>query len=220
MKIVTETVRIGLVDQHRLEQDGMKALLGREPNIEVAFTASNSVQCLERMARYGADILLIDFDQDLDAGLQMVAEIRKKHPRLPLLILAELDRPGVVPALMRIGVNGYLLKDIDFSTLLAAIKQVNNGGLYYEERERVYPTMEESPEMALETKSSRPASLTNREHDVLKLILNEHTTQEIAEFLQLSPHTVETHRKNLLVKTGSRNTAGLVRYAISHNLLT
>jgi DNA-binding CsgD family transcriptional regulator len=80
--------------------------------------------------------------------------------------------------------------------------------------------MEESPEMALETKSSRPASLTNREHDVLKLILNEHTTQEIAEFLQLSPHTVETHRKNLLVKTGSRNTAGLVRYAISHNLLT
>jgi DNA-binding NarL/FixJ family response regulator len=130
MKIVTETVRIGLVDQHRLEQDGMKALLGREPNIEVAFTASNSVQCLERMARYGADILLIDFDQDLDAGLQMVAEIRKKHPRLPLLILAELDRPGVVPALMRIGVNGYLLKDIDFSTLLAAIQQVNSGGLY------------------------------------------------------------------------------------------
>jgi len=220
MKIVTEIVRIGLVVQHRLEQDGMKALLGREHNIEVAFTASNSSQCLERMVRYGADLLLIDFDQDLEAGLQMVAEIRKKFPRLPLLILAELESPGVVPTLMRIGVNGYLLKDIDFSTLLAAIQQINNGGLYYEERERGYPSVEEAPDKAQESRSVRPASLTNREHEVLKLILNEHTTQEIAEFLQLSPHTVETHRKNLLVKTGSRNTAGLVRYAINHNILT
>ncbi|MBI1193567.1 MAG: response regulator [Bacteroidetes bacterium] len=219
MKIITETIRIGLVDKHRLVQNGMKALLSNKSNIEVAFTASNSAQCLERIVRYGADLLLIDFDQDFELGFQMVSDIRKMYPRLPLLILDDSNNSGIVPRLMRIGVNGYLLKDIDVSTLIEAIGQVNNGGLYYEENVVIRPPIEDDSEKAPESRNSRMASLTNRENEVLKLILNEHTTQEIAEFLQLSPHTVETHRKNLLVKTGSRNTAGLVRFAMHNNIL-
>lgn len=218
MKTIIETIRIGLVDQHRLEQDGMKALLGREPQIEIAFTASNESQCLERMIHYGADLLLIDFDLTLEAGLQMVSEIRKKYPRLPLLILSGINPPSLIPMLMKIGVNGYLLKDCDSETLLYAIQQVHSGGLYYKDREMPLHVSQNSPDLSTEKRTARPATLTSREHDVLKLILDEYTTQEIADFLQLSPHTVETHRKNLLVKTGSRNTAGLVRYAIQNKL--
>jgi len=218
MKALAETIRIGLVGQHRLEQDGMKALLGRDPRFEVAFTACNESQCLERLNRFGADLLLIDFDLTLEAGLQLVSEVRKKYPRLPLLILASNDQPGLIPMLMKIGVNGYLLKDSDSETLLAAIQKVFGGGLYYEDCGGQRQVSEHGSLHSSDLRPTRSASLTNRELDVLKLIMEEHTTQEIADFLQLSPHTVETHRKNLLVKTGSRNTAGLVRYAIEHHI--
>ncbi len=187
--------------------------------MKIAFTANSGAQCLEHLSHTSIDVLVLDYKMPVMDGLETLNQIRQRYPSLPVLILTVTDDSSVIMELHRAGANGYLLKDSNHVEFLEAIRQLKEGKTYFHG----------STARAILESLNRPAStiprnghhvtLTVREKQVLSMIIDQLRTQDIAARLNLSPHTIETHRKNLLVKTGCKNSAGLVRFAMENNLL-
>lgn len=212
--------RLGVVDDQRIFLDAMEALLADEPAIDFVFTALSGAACLERLERDPVDVLLMDLSMPGMDGLETSRKVLETHPSVAILMLTTSNNPEDILGMRRIGAMGYLLKNTGRKELLLAIRSVAAGRTYYsDEAARAVIDGLGKPAPSPNGRFEEPVALTDRELDVLKLIASEHTTVEIAERLFLSPHTVETHRKNLLSKVGAKNTAGLVHYAIKQGLV-
>jgi DNA-binding NarL/FixJ family response regulator len=142
--------------------------------------------------------------------------VRKKYPEIRVLALSQYDEKRFVKQMVKNGASGYLLKDSGRDTLEKAIRAVFNGQNYFEEKLSMRLI---SQELKMENTSSLFPKLTDREIEVLRLIGKEFSSQEIADKLFISFHTVESHRANLMLKAGVKNTAGLIRWATENDFL-
>jgi len=211
-------IKVAIVDNHPLAINGLKTMLALYPQaVQITATYHSGSALLEGLSRSQPEVLLLDILLPDKSGKDLAPVIAKDYPDVRMIALTSLDSPAVVKSMMQRGCRGYLLKDTDEKTLIDAIEQVYKG------EEFIEPTLKESLLQHLIKYRAQHTDilpeLTQREREVLRLIVSEHTTQEIADKLFISFRTVENHRYSLLQKLDVKNTAGLVRMAITLGLV-
>ncbi len=208
-------IRIAIADDHPMIISGIKNILSDCDYISFSGAYADGRQLLLGLSESLPDILLLDIQLPDKTGDKLILEILKKYPALKVIVLTNFDSTLYVSNMMRNGAKGYLLKTADKKTLLEALEMVQAGGEYIE------PSLKQKVEL-IETGINRTIAakfiLTAREKEVLQLIVNGMTNAEIAQALFLSVHTVENYRDNILMKMEVKNTASLVKKALTLGL--
>jgi len=211
-------IKLALVDDHKLFRSGIRALLSPLDNFEIVSESGNGVELIESLSENPAEVILMDLEMPEMDGMQTTIHLKENFPNLKVIVLSMHNDEKFIIHLMEIGARGYLLKDSEPEDIVNAILSVYETGYFFSEmvsrvmlhglvkKEKVKPSFKTNIE------------LSEREIDVVKLICKELTTAEIGEKLFISPRTVEGHRNNVMLKTGARNTAGIVVYAMKNGL--
>ncbi|KIA97158.1 response regulator transcription factor [Flavobacterium sp. AJR] len=213
------TVKIILVDDEILFRKGIVFLLEREENLEVIFEASDGTELISFLERSSdqPDIVIIDLKMPILNGVESTKIIHRKFPEIKVIALTSYDTKSFVANMIQVGAVSYLIKNATPKDLIFTINEVSKIGYYY--NDKVLKIIHEIGKAAKSTRCNLDTNfLSSREIEVLRLICLQKSTAEIAEELFISPRTVEGHRNNLLLKTESRNTAGLVVYAIQNDI--
>jgi len=212
-------IKIALVDDEILFRKGISFLLQREQNIDIIFEASNGDELISHLEKNETkpDIIIMDLKMPVLNGVEATKIIRKAFPEIKIIALTSYDTKSFIANMIQVGAVSYLIKNTTPKDLIHTINEVAVKGFYY--NESVLKTIQDT---IISPKNSKGGLETNflspREVEILQLICQQKTTAEIADHLFLSPRTVEGHRNNLLLKTESRNIAGLVVYAIQNDL--
>jgi len=211
-----KTTRILLVDDHKIIRDGIKALLQDVPEVEVVGEAENGSKAVASVRNDGIDVVIMDINMPVMDGIEATRVIRQLNSSIKIIALSMLEEKGNIKAMIEAGASGYIIKSAGEEQLIKAISSVINGRYFFSDEAAHAVMMDMVYSRETESEKSEQFKLTDRELEVLRLIVEEYTTQEIADALFISTRTVDAHRRNLLQKTGVRNLAGLVRYAIEH----
>ncbi len=210
-------INVAIVDDHPLAISGLKNMLSEAPNIIVSQTYEDGQSCLDGLKIHQPDVLLLDVQLPDFKGQDLSEIISKTYPEIKILAITSLDAPIFVKSMMKHGCKGYILKNTRLKTLVHAIEQLYEGGIYIE------PTLKEQMMQNMlhikKSATTRKPTLTLREREILKLIVEENTNQEIADKLFISLRTVENHRFSLLQKLDVKNAIGLVKVAIQLGLV-
>lgn len=212
------TIKILLADDHDIVRDGIQSLLEDEIGFEIVAEAKTGNEAVEACSEYKIDLVIMDISMPEMDGIEATKQIKEQHPGIKILALTMMDEDQHIRKMIEAGASGYILKSSDKDELIEAITTILDGRHYFSD-DATQSVMMDLVKGTSKKKSADPAQLTDRELEVLELIVKEHTNQQIAEELYISTRTVDAHRRNLLQKTGANNTAGLVTYAIKHNLV-
>lgn len=199
-----KAIRVLLVDDHQLVRDGLHSRLGETPGIEVVGEAGTGQEALALAASLQPDLVLLDIGLPDMSGLDVAARLGEVAPGTRALMLSMYDNREYVLSALRAGAAGYVLKDATSKEIIAAIRAVAAGASY----------CSASLTTALATGGSEPPTLTEREREILILVAKGNSNKRIAQQLDVSVRTVETHRLNLRKKLGIETPAGLIRYAL------
>ncbi|MCB2399473.1 response regulator transcription factor [Rhizobium ruizarguesonis] len=205
-------IRVLLIDNHPLVLDGLKAVLETFDHIEVAGTAGLAQAGLEIGRQVLPQVVLMDINMPKLSGIDAIELFRNELPQARVVMLSMHDSREYISSSVMHGAAGYILKDVSTDEIVSAIETVAGGGTYFSSG--VFDAL--MGERAEE--SSDP--LTPRERDILGLIVAGRSNKEIAETLGITSATAETHRKNLKKKLGIATTAGLIRYALDHGIVS
>ncbi|MEL0612483.1 response regulator transcription factor [Marinomonas arenicola] len=206
-------IRVLLVDDHMLVLDGLQARLEMEANIEVIGTASNGLEALEKAQQLQPDLVLMDVSMPILNGLEATKRFRSEQANIKILMLSMHNDKEYILSLIQSGANGYVLKDVSSEELVQAINMVYQGGTYFSSKASDV-LFGQAAKTALEEEALSP-----RESAVLVEVASGFSNKEIAVRLNISVRTVETHRQNIKRKLDIHSSAGLVKYAIEHNLI-
>ncbi|HET6226084.1 MAG TPA: response regulator transcription factor [Bacteroidia bacterium] len=210
--------KVFLVDDHELFRQGIRALLDI-PEIEIVGEAGNGQETLERLQSVCPDILLLDINMSIMNGIDCARKIKEEFPEVKILALSMQDAESDLIEMIGAGAKGYILKTSPKDELLYAIKRISNGGMFVSS-EFILNKVNHI-KSASENRSNLTADLkiTDRELEVLKLIVKGYTNSQIADQLFASVRTIETRRKRLLDKTKATNTATLIHFAMTNGLV-
>ncbi len=209
--------RLLIADDHPLFLEGLVTLLSREKDFVVCAAVPNGKEALNFLAKESADVCILDVNMPEKDGIETVKEIRNSGIQTRIIMLTTYNDIEFIRMLIRMDVSGYVLKNSTGEELVNAVHKVLEGGNWFS------PEVQKSIAddfVNSEKKKNEPAIvLTPRETDIVRLLAKEMTNEEIAQKLFISFRTVETHRKNIMQKTGAKNIAGLINFAHSHGLL-
>lgn len=214
---MTQNIQVAIVDDQSLFLDGVVAMLENIEGIAVAGALTSGKACFEFLAKTTIDVLLLDINLPSEDGMEICKQVRDQYPNINILALTMHNEGSFIQSMLDNGARGYILKNISRDELIRSIKTVHEGKSYF--------SADVTDTIMSGLMSNKPASaavtprLSRREKEVLQLIADEFTTQEIADRLFVSLSTVESHRRNLLTKLEARNTAGLIRKAVEQGLL-
>ncbi len=214
-----DKIKIILADDHRIFRKGLKSLLSERENIEVLAEADNGAEALEKARKYGPKIVIMDIGMPKMDGIEATRQIRERLPDTEVVILSMHAKKAYIDQVLKAGAKGYVLKDSDEENLIAAINTVFNGGYYLDS-----PIADQVLSDYFGGKSKRKIKeqsdpLSEREKEVLRLLAQGHTNQEVADILCISRKTVENHRANIVRKTGVQGQVGLTKYATRIGLI-
>ncbi len=201
--------RVFIVDDHPMVIEGIRSMLQELSHIEVAGHATNAASCLGFFVKNSADVVLLDINLPDQSGIEVCKELIRRRPALKIIALTNFDQLTYLQNMKDAGAQGYLLKNSSLEEIEKAIQAVVAGGEYWLGRDSVRDSIKEH---------NQPL-LTRREIEVLKLIAEGLTNQEIADKLFVSASTVDSHRKNLISKLQVKNTAALVRTAFENKII-
>lgn len=216
---MSKTIKIILVDDEILFRKGISFLLEKEKNIKVIFEASDGSELISflKESSIHPDIIIMDLKMPILNGVEATKLIRNEFPKIKIIALTSYNSKSFVANMISVGAVSYLVKNATPQELLLTINEVASKGFYYDEF--VMKNIQDNTCVSKNIKSHLDNNfLTSRELEILKLICEQKNTVEIAEKLFISPRTVEGHRNNLLLKTESKNIAGLVVYAIQNEI--
>lgn len=213
-------IHVLLADDHTVVTKGIKLLLSDVPDIQCTLEARNGQEVLNLLALESVDVILMDIEMPVMDGIKCTELISQQHPGIKVVAISIYTDYPHVQAMIKAGAKGYLLKNCGKTELEDCIRKVQAGGTFFSEdlTETLVAGMH-GKFVKKEGGSHFIPTLSRREKEILRLIVNEATTAEIAEKLFISIGTVETHRHNMMNKLGVRNTAGLVRVAITDALI-
>jgi|SRR5579871_2590766 len=206
-----DNITIGLVDDHRMVREGLRALLAMEQDFEVVGEAANATDGLALVQRTRPKVVLIDVLMRGENGLELARQVSERQPNTNILILSMLGSDAYVHRALRNGASGYVLKEAAADVLTEAIREVAAGRRYLSA-----PLSERSFESYLEATEDEDDYdlLTDREREIFQLAAEGQNNVSIASLLAISPRTVEIHRLNMMRKLKLRNQTELVRYAL------
>ncbi|MEH0156718.1 response regulator transcription factor [Limibacter armeniacum] len=210
-----EKTRIMLVDDHKVIRDGIRSYFDDDPNYVVVIEAGSGEEALRLLKQVQVDIVIIDINMEEMDGITCTKQIVDNYEHINVIALTMLNEPQVIKQMMDAGAHAFLLKDCGKKELISALDTVRNGDIYYSNTATHTIMSSIGKKRASQTNTSKDIPLTPREKEVLMLITNEFSNKEIADTLFISMRTVDAHKRNLLEKTGSKNIAGLVKYALS-----
>ena len=207
-----------IADDHKMILDGLLSILASKEEYNIVLTANSGKNVIKYLdinnSEEAIDLVITDVNMPDINGIELNKHIKTKHPKTKTLVVSMLHDTTTVQTLTKDNVDGYIPKNAEKQELLEAIEKILKGDKYFSQSIKdVYLKGMFSNEKSL------IESLSKREKEVLKLIAEEYTTQEIADKLFLSKHTIESYRKNLISKLEVRNLAGLTKYAIKLGLL-
>lgn len=206
-------LRLLLVDDHDVVRNGVRAMLGAAGDIEVTHEAASVPEAMQLVQSHAFDVVLVDISLPGKNGLELVKYLRAEKPRVATLVFSMYSEKIYALRALKLGVSGYLTKNVPATTLIAAIRKVAQGGKF------ITPEIAEKIADTIGGHDRGPIDLlTNRELEVLRLIASGEPTIEIAKMLHISTHTVATYRTRILDKTGLRNDRELYRYAFENSL--
>jgi len=210
---------LAIVDDHSIVLQGLELMLRDAPDLTLAGLYPNGDQLLSALQR-GETIntILMDIHMPDINGVELCKMVKRDYPSVSVIGLSMVSEMSLVRLMIKNGASGYLHKNAGKEEVLKALEKVRQGKRYFSEEINDMLIEGTSRGEKAVRKSPFPR-LSRREKDVLRLIVDEHTTQEIANKLFISFGTVETHRRNILSKLGARNTAGLVRITLEYKLL-
>lgn len=214
-------IKILLVDDHPMIRHGIKALLNDVENLEVTGEASNGKEAIEQYKSGDFDLIIMDIKMPVMDGTEATKELVKVNPNVKILGLSMYDEHRFITKMLQSGAMGYILKNTGKEELIKAVEKLIAGENYFSsEVSNIMMSrfLSNKSEKAKDTFANMNVTLTKRETEIIRMISNEMTNSEIAQELNISPRTVDAHRRNLLQKLDVKNTAGLVRYAIHHNI--
>jgi len=209
-----DTVRVILADDHAIVRRGLAALLQMEGRYRVVAEANDGEEALRCAENVAADVLILDLSMPRLNGVEVTRRLKRRQPELKVLVLSMYDDKEFVAQTLQAGASGYILKQAMEDELFQALETAVDDGVF------VSPAL--APffvERFLQGESATSADLTAREREILQLIAEGNTANEIAELLSISPHTANRHRANLMRKLDVHNQVELVRLAIERGLV-
>ena len=212
-------MKILLVDDHKLIRDALSSYMDGDDEFEVVEEAENGQEALILLKSVQVDVVMLDISMPVMDGIICAQKISTQYPEVKILALSMMNDNQFIKQMLAAGALGYILKNSGETEIKKALRTVYAGESYYsaEVAETVMQNMMKGG-IKRSNKLVVDLPLTTREEEVLYLIIKEYSNQEIADELFISPRTVDAHKRNLLEKTGSKNIAGLVLYAIEKNL--
>lgn len=211
-----------LVDDHQIVRDGIRSLLNDQPGLRIVAEAQDGLEALDLLEQRPVDLALVDISMPGMNGIDCTARIRKKFPQVRVLALTMLKEEQHIRHMLRAGASGYILKDAGKDELLKGISAVLRGENFFSSEASQVVMMDlvgKSAGKKAKPQQHEPIYLTEREKDVLKLVVKELTNQEIAQQLHISHRTVDAYRRSLIQKVGARNSIGLVKFALENGLV-
>ena len=211
-------LRIYLVDDHKLFREGLKLLLSTQDFVRLIYEASNGREFIENLSFVDCDVVLMDIEMPEMNGIDATIEAMKMKPNLKIIVLSMYGDEQYYYKMIDAGAKGFLLKNSGIDKVVTAIQKVAEGESFFSE-ELLVNILNNMRDNKSETPETVDNDISERELEILYHVCKGLSNQEIADELFISKRTVDKHRANLLSKTGCRNTAALVMYAIKNNII-
>lgn len=209
-------IKLAIIDDHEVVIDGLKSMLAAFPNLSVEYTTQSGKELLAYLPTSAIDILLMDIQMPEVNGIDLCKQVVRQFPQIKIIAFSSFDDSTFVKQIFRCGAKGYLLKNTDKQTIVKAIESIMSGDEYMDETIKKILLSES---LTGHRRSIFDVPLTKREKEIVKLIADGLSSQEIADKLFISLRTVETHRQNINQKLDVKNTAGLVKEAMKRGLI-
>lgn len=214
-----EAISVLIADDHEIVRFGISTYLSSSEDIEIVGEASTGDECIKLFKETQPDICILDIGMPGKNGIETAHTIRSFDYKTKILILSMHTNKQILSEVLEAGINGYLLKNTNKADLLTGIRAIMKGQQVFSDP--ISDLIKESfLNSSSKNKSGKQQTITKREREVLKLIVDGLTSKEIAQKLYISPRTVDTHRANLMEKLELNNIAELVRYALKHELVS
>lgn len=214
------SVRIVLADDHTIMRHGLRLVLERQPDFSVIGEASNGREAIDLVIRETPDVVIMDIAMPLLNGIEATRRINEERLRTAVVILSMHADEGYILKALRAGARGYLLKDSADVDLIQAVRAVNAGKAFFSPAVSKVLADDYLRQMRQQGVDDPYDLLTPRERELLQLIVELKSTKDIAALLNLSPHTIDTHRANLMQKLNVHSTAELILYAVRKGVIT
>lgn len=213
-------LRILLADDHVVMRTGLRALLERQPNLEVVGESENGREAIELVSSLRPDVVVMDVGMPVLNGIEATKTIVTQHPTVAVVVLSMYVDESYIMRALKAGARGYLLKDSAPADLISAIQAVSQNKSFFSPK--VSRILAEDYVRVLKQKGAVDSYdlLTSREREILQLIAEGKANKEVAAALNISPYTVETHRSHILEKLNLHNPAELILYAVRKGLIS
>jgi len=205
-----------IVDDHQMFIDGVKLVLRKVADVNIVGEANNGYDAQSMIEKLQIDLVILDIHIPQISGTKLARIIKKEHPSVKILVVTSYQDEKIIADIFESEAEGYILKSAGKQVLIEALTRIISGGVYYC-NEFTYTMLKNFK--ADKKRIEKVKDLTEREIEILKLICKEYTTAEIAEKLFISPHTVDSHRKHILVKTNSKSIVGLIKFAMENKII-
>lgn len=213
METITGKLSVVIADDHNLFINGLWMLLNDEPDIEVIDTAANGRELLSMLIKSQPQLLLLDINMPGMNGFDLLKHVRDVYPKIKVVMLSTYNEEHLVEKAKAGGASGYIFKNAEKGDLLQAMRLVGQGGQCFPVRQSVNTSSLSGSDPFL-----KQFQLTKREIELLQLIKQDFTNQQMADHLHLSIYTVETHRKNIMQKLNLKNPVELTKFILQYNL--
>jgi two-component system nitrate/nitrite response regulator NarL len=208
-----EKLSLIIADDHTLFIDGLCLLLQNEPGMEILTIASNGRELMGLLHSHSPDIILLDINMPGYNGFEALGKIKSFYPKIKVIMLSTYNEEHLIEKAKAAGANGYMVKNADKNALINTIKLVSQGQSCFPYKQpAINPAFDEQDPFL------KQFQLTKRELELLQLIKQDYTNQQMAEHLHLSIYTVETHRKNVMQKLNLKNPVELTKFILQYNL--
>lgn len=203
------TIKVLIADDHSIVMEGLQVVLSAEEELEVVGTVLNGEEVMLFVGRHEVDVVILDINMPVMDGITCARKLKKEYPNIKIIILTMYAQKSFVDEIVKIGIDGCLLKNNTGKELTTAIFRVMNGSQYYDRLKNFNSAEEEVKQY----------KLSSRELDVIKLVAEGLTSQEIADRLFISELTVQTHRRNMMRKLDLKNSMQVVQFAKDNELI-
>ncbi|MGE8422640.1 MAG: response regulator transcription factor [Sphingobacterium siyangense] len=214
-----EVIRIGIVDDDQLIVELLQDYLNMQQDLKVVLAATSGQECLDNLQNISAeiDLLLVDLKMAQMNGIELIKHLRDRHPEIKIIVVSSHYQDSSLGFMLKNGTAAFIPKGIAPAVLLSILYEVHQKGFFFYKQQ--LEILREQISSRVTAPSLGPEPLTDREIMVLKLIAQQKTAKEIAELLFITSRTVEGHKNNMFAKTGTKNIAGLVIYAIQNAII-
>lgn len=213
-------IRVLVADDHAIIREGLRVMLGNQPDMEVVAVAANGREAIQLVDKHEPDIAVIDISMPELNGVEAIQQMMPRHPHLQVVVLSIHETKPYVFRALKAGARGYLLKETAGLEVVDAVRTVHRGERYLSQSITDLLTTVSFQKLESSIDISPLEALSPREREILQLVAEGKTSQEIAERLSISPKSVDTYRSRLMHKISVDDMAGLVKFAIQHGVIS